>query len=172
MLTLSLLRHAEAATAGPRQDDHDRQLTPRGRAEAARMGAWLGGTGIRPGFVLCSAAVRARDTLALLLAMVDWPPPAVVHQEALYLASSTQLLESIRRAAGANPHVLLVAHNPGLHSLALGLIRSGSRNETAALAAEFPTASLAVIECDIDHWRELGPAAGHLRMFMSPRLLP
>lgn len=171
MLTLSLLRHAEASSADPKLGDHERPLTPRGRLEAARIGSWIVTAGLRPDDVLCSSALRARDTLALLLSQMHGAAPEVAYDEALYLASSARLLERIRQTAAAG-HVLLIAHNPGLHSLALGLIRSGPRNDTIALASELPPASLAVIDFDVGHWSELGPAAGHLRVFMSPRLLP
>jgi len=170
MLTLSLLRHAEASSADPKLADHERPLTPRGRIEASRMGAWIAAAALRPDYVLCSEAARARDTLALILAKADGAPPAVSYDPALYLASSAKLLQRIR-AAEVVPHLLLIAHNPGLHSLALGLIRSGPRNDTMALAAEFPSAGFAIIDFDVASWSELGPATGHLRVFMSPRLL-
>jgi phosphohistidine phosphatase len=37
------------------------------------------------------------------------------------------------------------------------------------LRGKFPTAALAVIQFDIDHWNELAAGAGRLRAFVRPK---
>jgi phosphohistidine phosphatase len=63
MPTLYLLRHAKSSWGDPELPDHDRPLAPRGERAAALIGEHLRSAGIAPALVLCSSAVRARETL-------------------------------------------------------------------------------------------------------------
>ncbi|MFT9142880.1 SixA phosphatase family protein, partial [Acetobacter orientalis] len=74
---LLLLRHAEAAPA-PMGDfssaaDHARPLTAAGLAAAQRCGLWLRQQGLSPDYVVCSPAVRTRQTLEGLLPFLHAP---------------------------------------------------------------------------------------------------
>ena len=37
------------------------------------------------------------------------------------------------------------------------------------MEAKFPTAALAVIGFDVDHWREIAPGTGRLEAFVRPK---
>ena len=67
MLTLSLLRHAHPDRNDLSFKDFDRPLSSRGIAAAPRMGAYIAKQSLSPDHVLCSPAVRARQTLDLVL---------------------------------------------------------------------------------------------------------
>lgn len=169
MLTLLLLRHAKSSWDDPGLDDFDRPLAKRGTRAAAAIGSFLGASGLKPGLVLCSAAVRTRATLALLLCELDDPPPEVLTNENLYLAGADAVLGELRRAGGTTPTVMVIGHNPGLHALALSLSGDGDRKALADLAMKFPTGALAVITFDCSRWSEIKPAAGRLKRFITPR---
>ncbi len=70
--------------------------------------------------MLCSAALRTRETAALVLAGFAAPPP-VAFEDELYLAALPDLIRRLRRLNEATKAVLLIGHNPGLHELALSL---------------------------------------------------
>jgi phosphohistidine phosphatase len=79
MRTLTIFRHAKSGWDDPALADFDRALAPRGIGDAPRMGdamraAWSRQTAGIPDLVLCSAAVRTRQTFAL--AFPDWVPAA------------------------------------------------------------------------------------------------
>lgn len=171
MLTLCLLRHAKSSWDDPRQDDFDRPLTKRGTRAASEMGRWLASHDMKPDLVLCSSAVRTQATLALLLRELGAPPPAVEISGALYLAPAGDMLDLVKAVKGTPGRVLVVGHNPGLHTLALSLIATGERSEIARLAMGFPTAALAVITFEISRWSDVRPASGRLDRFVSPRSL-
>lgn len=172
MLTLSLLRHGKSSWAETNLDDHERPLAERGRSAAETMGAFMADRGLRPDFVLCSTAERARATLRLVLTRLGPPAPEVVHDPGLYLAAATTLLSRLRQARSGVRHQLLVGHNPGLHALALELTGIGLRRDIATMAMKFPTCGLAVITFESEDWGQLRPAAGRLELFMPPRRLP
>lgn len=102
------MRHAEAET-GTEPSDHDRPLTPQGMIDAGRMGAWMQDRGMVPGRVVCSTALRARQTL--LHAATTWPDIEVVFDRRLYLASAADA------EAMLGDGVLLVGHNPTMDRL-------------------------------------------------------
>ncbi len=157
-LTLLVLRHAHAASPGGTPDE-DRPLSRRGVGEAARVGARVRPE--RPQVVLCSSALRTRQTLEALELASE---PVVDVDPQLYLADADTLLEAVRGigALADEPRTaLVVAHNPGLHGLVVELTGG------AGLPG-FPPAALAVIELDIDAWWQAGPATGHLRSLVLP----
>ena len=171
MLKLSLLRHGKSAWDDPKLQDHDRPLARRGRAAAEEIGAYMAAHGPKPDLVLCSSAVRARQTLNLVLVRLGAPAPKVTIEPALYLATPTTMLASVRRTAGHVRHLAVIGHNPGMHALALDLTGSGERREIASMAMKYPTCALAVLTFEIDDWADVRPASGRLELFVVPRSL-
>lgn len=171
MLTLSLLRHAKSDWSTRGQGDFDRPLAQRGLEAAPRMGAYMAANDVAPALVLCSTAVRARQTLDLVLPHLA-KPPKVVHDDKLYLASPNIMLAQLRKSAGAARHVLMVGHDPGMHDLAVSLAATGAGADLQALHAKFPTAALAVLAFEVQGWDEVAPGGGHLLRFVAPKRLP
>lgn len=171
MLTLSLLRHAKSSWADPELEDFERPLNERGEKAAPRMGAFMAGHGIAPELIVCSAAVRTRQTLDLVLPHLRGSPK-VVFEDGLYLAAATALLKRVRKIAAKVRHAMLVGHDPGMHVLARDLAGSGRQEDMEALARRFPTAGLAVIEFAVEAWPKVKPGAGRLKLFMAPKRLP
>ena len=168
--TLYILRHAKSDWGNPGAEDFDRGLAPRGRSAAPRMGASMLKAGYRPDLVLCSSAIRARATLALLLPELKLPePPEIRYEDDLYLASPEALLERLHSVPDAAKRVLIIGHNPGLHALALALAGRGGSQDMAALATKFPTAALAVLSFDVPAWPKVRAGTGRLEAFLTPR---
>ena len=169
MLTLSLLRHAKSNWEDRELGDHERPLAKRGARDAPRIGALLAERDWIPDLIVCSGAVRARATVTLMLSQLGAARPAIIFDDALYLAEPPALLGRIALIESAHRHVMLVGHNPGLHALALAMTGSGDRKQLAQLALGFPTAGLAVIDFDAVSWDEITAGAGRLRAFVTPR---
>jgi phosphohistidine phosphatase len=168
--SLHLLRHAKSAWDAPDLPDRDRPLAPRGRRAAAAMAAHLAGIPDPPTLVLCSPAVRARQTLDAVLARLA-EPPSVEFEERLYGAGCEALLERLREVANGERSVLVVGHNPGLHELALQLIGGAVPDEFARLRSGYPTGALASFQLDVPQWREVSTGAARLLAFTVPREL-
>jgi phosphohistidine phosphatase len=151
MPTLHLLRHAKSDRDQP-VADKERRLTRRGREAARRVGESLphaiGGIDL----VLCSPAMRTRETADLVLAGFA-ALPRVVYDDALYLAGAAALLRRLRRLDETDGAVLVIGHNPGLHELAVALAAPDSPCYRALAAGKFPTAARASFRID-------GPWAG------------
>ncbi|WP_270888542.1 SixA phosphatase family protein [Pedococcus sp. 5OH_020] len=150
---LILLRHAKAEQA-PGKPDHERELTGRGRRDAEAAGSWLHEHGLGPELVLCSTAIRTRQTWA---AAVDGGAcgESVEYDDGLYSGGAERVLRTVRESAAQAQVVLVVGHNPTMAALASRLSDGdGSRAAHDCLAAGFPTCSLAVLRY-AGPWRDL-----------------
>ena len=168
MKTVHLLRHAKSDWGNPGLDDHDRPLAPRGRRAAVVMGVHFAQQRYRPTLVLCSSALRTRQTLEALLPHLPVRPEVLIEEE-IYLASCGRLLSRIQEIDDGQSGVLLIGHNPGIAELARTLAGSGERASLRRLATRFPTAASAVCEFDLQHWSDLAPGSGCLLSFATPK---
>ena len=88
------------------------------------------------------------------------------------MAPPDALLGRVQQVKNGTRHVMLIGHNPGLHALALELTGKSNRKNVEALATRFPTCALAVLTFKARKWSDVGPGAGTLDLFMTPRRLP
>ncbi len=146
--TLILLRHAKSVDPDPYPTDLERPLSPRGRRDAAAAGDWLREQGLLPDLVLCSTAVRTRETLeGLRLAALP-----VMFEHRLYLGPAHDTLDLIRDGAPDVSTLLVIGHNPTLSMLADLLAPDALPDEG------LPTSGIAVHTVS-GAWRDLGTAA-------------
>jgi phosphohistidine phosphatase len=171
MLTLSLLRHAKSSWDDSSLDDHERPLNKRGEASAPRMGEFMALHGLHPDLVLCSSAVRARQTLDLVLPRLS-VRPQVIYEDSFYLAAPSLMLARLNKIDAHLKHVMIVGHDPGLQGLALDLTGDGDPKLLQALAAKFPTAGLAVVRFRSRTWSKVAAGTGRLELFVTPKSLP
>jgi phosphohistidine phosphatase len=172
MKRLLLLRHAKAVPGDAKTDDHDRALNARGQHDAPLMGAEMHHRRYIPDLALCSTARRTVETWAGVVAEFD-SPPRVEFLDALYLASPKAILKLVQSSDDETGTLLVLGHNPGLEDCAAQLTRKPvTQDERAVLEQmrdKFPTCALAVLEFDVNHWRDVEPAAGALFDFIRPR---
>ena len=161
MKTLLLLRHAKSDWGDSSLRDFDRPLAPRGERDAPRIGKALGKRGILPDLIVSSPAARARATLEAVTQAAKLANE-IKYDEAVYGASSAELMKLIRRLPDRSASTLLVGHNPGFEDLLGRLTGSHER---------MPTAALACIEFDIDHWDAVEDKKGRLVWLLSPKHL-
>ena len=143
MQRLLLFRHAKAERTSPTGEDFDRPLDARGREEALLMGRVLLEAGLKPDLALVSAARRAIQTWEA--AATAFPAARVDLVRNLFLADPDTLLEAAEAASDRAETLMLVAHNPGLHELALQLARGQA---DPRLDRGFPTGAVAVFDVD------------------------
>lgn len=164
---LVLMRHAKAE-AGFGKPDHDRELTSRGRRDAAAAGRWLREQGLVPDLVVCSTSVRTRQT---------WEHAChggadsefVEFRHGVYVGGTEQILGVVREDAGRVAAVLVVGHHPTMANLTSLLTDGdGSREAHERLAEGFATTGMAVLEFSGD-WADLALSTCSLRRFHVSR---
>jgi len=166
---LILLRHAKSAWPDD-VPDHERPLAPRGRRDAPAAGIWLRKTDHVPDRVLCSTAVRARETWQLAEEKLG-AHPQTVFEERVYGASSAELLDLVRQTSADVHALLVVGHDPAMRGLTLEL--AGEQSDDAEgealgrVRAKYPTAAIAVLAFSAD-WAGLSPGLARLAEFAAP----
>jgi phosphohistidine phosphatase len=172
-LTLLLLRHAKSSRDDPSIADMERPLNNRGEKAAARMGEYIAREKLVPDQVLCSPALRTRETWRLAAAEMPSPPSAAICPELYDFGDGKPLLACLRSKGGKSKRVMLVAHNPSTHNLALRLAGSGVGSGPAdlrqLLAEKYPTGALAVLTFDANEWPAIAEGTGKLERFIRPR---
>lgn len=168
MHRLHLLRHAKASReAGV--EDRERPLDGRGRDEARRVGASLPAALGALDLVLCSTALRTRETAALALAGFA-PAPRILYDDALYLAGCAVLLRRLARLDESERAVMVIGHNPGLHELAVALASPDSAAGPALAAGKFPTAARASFAI-AGPWAQIGRGRHALTDYVTAKSL-
>jgi len=154
MRTLILLRHAKAARVHEAPNDKDRELTARGRRDAAAAGAAMEDAGLKPALALVSTAQRTRQTAAHGLQNFKLETR---YEDALYHAAPEGVWDAFADADAES--VVIVGHNPGLGELVTLLVRQAHDGSKLArdFASNFPTAAFAAFEIKGDLLRAAGP---------------
>lgn len=143
MPKLIVMRHAQAVERHEADDDFERGLTERGRADAARAGEAMAKAGFIASHALVSPSWRTRETWSVIAGRIGDPP--VTDPMALYHASTEMLERAVLEllAEGAQT-IALVGHNPGVGSFAHGL--AVCAQSTSGLPHGWPTSTAAAFE--------------------------
>jgi phosphohistidine phosphatase len=163
---LVLLRHAKSDYPEDAAD-HERPLAKRGRRDAPVVGRWLAESGYVPDAVVCSTALRARETWELAGAELSRAAPGkaappVRYEPRVYEATVLGLLMLVREFDPGWRTALIVGHNPGLAELTLGLADPRPEPPPA-----FPTAFVAVLQLP-GEWADAGQGNARLVTFAVP----
>jgi phosphohistidine phosphatase SixA len=151
-----ILRHAQAQPPAAGQADAARELSAHGRVEAAAVRRWFSEHGLQFDAVLCSPAIRARQTLE---AVIGEGSANARIEPRIYEATPGTLIDVLDTVRVGR--VLLVGHNPGLEQL-VALLTEG-RSE---IAHGLPTAGVARLS--VPTGQALEPGVATLHAFWSP----
>ncbi|NMH99581.1 SixA phosphatase family protein [Pseudonocardia acidicola] len=157
---LVIVRHAKSAWPEG-VPDVERPLAPRGRRDAPAIGRWLhthldDTDGIDA--VVCSPALRARQTWQLAATELGDPPPPRF-DDRVYAATADELLAVVRELPGTGTTAVLIGHNPGLEDL----VELLSGRECV-----LKTSSVAMVSLP-GPWAQAGPRRAHLDAHATPR---
>ncbi len=162
---LQLLRHAKSSWRKGNLADRERPLNRRGHHAGRLLAAHLARQ-TPPNLVLCSSALRTRETFEHIATAYPIRPRLAV-EEGLYLATPRALIERIELVPDEVTTLMVIGHNPGLHELAAALARHGSKIDRARLAAKFPTGALASYRL-AGPWRDIAHAPIALTSYIVP----
>lgn len=159
MKRLILLRHAKSDWSDDNVRDFDRPLNARGERAATLMGQWAAQQSLTCDRVIASPAARVQHTLDHFRAA--FPACPEPHWERrLYLATAATLIDVMHETPQHIDSLMLVGHNPGLEDLILSMVPDdGLSTLRDSVEEKFPTASLAVLDCDVSEWRHVNEGA-------------
>lgn len=161
MKTLLLLRHAKSSWKDTGLQDFDRPLNSRGKKAAEMIGRFIRKQRLAPDLLLCSPAIRARETIEAVIKTAKLSSE-LRYDQRIYEASPVQLLEVVSQIEEERSMVLLVGHNPGMEEL-LRLLTE--RVEHMA------TGTLAKIDFKAAKWDKVLEDKGSLDWIVRPKEL-
>jgi phosphohistidine phosphatase len=161
MKTLFLLRHAKSSWKDETLADFERPLNRRGTRAAETMGDYFRSEGIVPELIVCSPALRARETLELVSKRAKWSTE-IRYDQRIYEASGMRLAEVVSQIDTDRKTALLVGHNPGLEELVLLL---------TAESVQIPTGTCAKIAVKAGKWANVVDKRATLEWLVKPREL-
>ena len=145
MKNLLLMRHAKSSWKNVSIPDHQRPLNKRGKGDAPRMGKHLQSQDIPLDAILCSTALRARETANGFLKEYTFEGE-VLYVDDLYQADPATIMAVLRLLPEQVETAMVIGHNPGLDDF-LELVCDEYEH--------MPTACIAYVTFHIDQWVNL-----------------
>ncbi|MFV0408754.1 MAG: SixA phosphatase family protein [Paracoccus sp. (in: a-proteobacteria)] len=158
---LILTRHAKSAWDDPTAEDFDRPLNDRGRRSARELGDFMASRDYEPEEVICSPALRTRQTWEQIAGAALEVRPALRFDERLFLAPADVMLAVLKTATEQT--VMMIGHNPGIAEFAASL---PARVPNDPDFRRYPTAATLVIDFQIDNWADIRPSEGSVMDFV------
>jgi phosphohistidine phosphatase len=152
------MRHAKSDWDADYGSDHDRPLNERGVRNARSMGRVLSAQGLEPQVVISSTALRAKTTAQLAIEEGGWE--AELRLDATLYESGPEDVLGVGASAPEVSRLMMVGHQPTWSMLVAEL--TGER-------VDMKTATVAVIELDMESWSGLRLGKGTLSRVLDPK---
>lgn len=159
MKRLLIFRHAKSSWTDPNLSDFERPLNERGLRTAPFMGKLIVERGLSPAAIVSSPAKRARQTAELVVNEIG-VETNLSFDDRIYEASPNALRIVVSETISDLTSVMIVGHNPGIE----GFIR-----HLTGKIESMPTAALAVIDLNIESWKEINHDTGSLITIIRPK---
>jgi len=162
MKQIYVLRHAKSSWNNSNLSDFERPLSKRGIRDANKLSIFLKNMDLMIDIVLCSTAVRAKDTFDLTACGFNFEIDKANYTDKLYFGDVSSIIMRLKEIDNSLKNILIVGHNPTLHYLVESL--------TNTKIDRFKTCNLAIITHD-DNWNSLGSKKSSLKSLIKPKEL-
>lgn len=162
MKTLILMRHGDSPA---HLDDFNREISPLGENHA-RAAANLLKT-YRIDKALVSKAKRTLQTLEIVQDVNEIGQ--IETSDALYNHLENDYLALINKVTDDVSSLLIVGHNPAIHTLALTLAFDDEYSYNQLLEQSFPAAAFIVIEFTLASWQKIEFGTGAIKALFIPK---
>lgn len=168
MKRLYLMRHAHCPHAYDLADIQ-RPLSDQGRTQAHFIGQYCRKNTLIPSIILCSNALRTRQTLEALTQAADLQPE-ILYSEELYHGGAGEHMHKLQTLDDRHDSALLIGHNPVIPAL-IAFLTNEDQSPRAlydGLIGLYAPATLTQLHCPIDSWSALSPYANALVTVTQP----
>ena len=162
MKEIYVLRHAKSSWDNSNLSDFERPLAERGISDAKKMSNFLKDMNIKIDKVLCSNAIRAKETFDLTADGFNFEIDKATYSDKLYFGDTTTIIQDLKELDESLNNILIVGHNPTLHYL-VEILTNESINR-------FTTCNLATISHD-GEWVSLNSQQCSLKSLIRPKEL-
>ena len=162
MKEIYVLRHAKSSWDNSNLSDFERPLANRGISDAKKMSKFLKDMDLKIDKVLCSNALRAKETFDLTADGFNFEIDKATYLDKLYFGDTTTIIQDLKELDESLNNILIVGHNPTLHYL-VEILTNESINR-------FTTCNLATISHD-GEWVSLNSQQCSLKSLIRPKEL-
>ena len=163
MKRIIIVRHAKAVPYGY-EDDFNRDLTDRGKRDAALVSGELKNRGIAPDMMISSPAKRALKTARIFAGNLGISHDSIQENDDFYPGLVLQsFLSFIHLLPADKGNVIFFGHNPGFYNYTAGLLKR--------FEFDMPTCSTIGINFDVEKWKDIELRSGTLAFRIIPALL-
>ncbi|MBL0320181.1 MAG: histidine phosphatase family protein [Alphaproteobacteria bacterium] len=166
MRHIYVLRHAQKDNRS-KESDRDVPLTAHGKEQAKNLGVFLKTQTIQPTVILCSDALRTRETAEHLLQGWEREQDVIFSHE-LYYTTAGGILTTVQKLDDHVQSVLLVGHNPGIHQFVMLMSDFKDVATLQKLKIEFPPGAFVGMALAIDNWGDAAPGQGLIEHCVYP----
>jgi phosphohistidine phosphatase len=163
MKRVVIVRHAKAVPYGY-DDDFNRDLTDRGKNDAALVSQELKSRSIVPDMMISSPAKRALKTARIFADNLEFERNQIREIEDIYDGLTTseflELIQSLPDDAGT---AFFFGHNPGFHYFVNNLLKISVN--------EMPTCAAVGIDFNVNEWEKAEARTGDLAFRITPKML-
>lgn len=160
---LYIVRHAKAEDGSAFFGDFQRELTPSGVIDAARMGRFLSEKGVKPDLIVSSAAPRALKTAQVMAEQLGYDPESINATHQLYDGGPKAYLQAVNTAPDTCQTLMIFGHNPDVSYF--------SEYLTNTTVGNMSKGSVATIEIEDLDWAMVSMRTGKLLSYDAPKQL-
>jgi phosphohistidine phosphatase len=143
--------------------DHDRPLLPVGVKKTNRIVKYLKAKSVKPDLLLSSSARRAYETARIIADGIGYPDEQIQKTEALYHASSEDILSELYGLPDDIESVMIFGHNPTFTYFINDYLDETIYN--------LPTSGTVCVVFETDKWEEISSAKNHVKFLVTPKML-
>ena len=164
--TLVLMRHAKSDWSNPSLGDSERTLNRRGRNDAPLVGNFMYDLIGTPDQIICSDAVRARETAKLVAESLKYKQNIIIEPQ-LYDSYPSVYLKVISNVTDNVKTLLIVGHNPIIEQL----ISILSANRPKDMSDHMSTAGVVCFTTVDYSWSDIEPGVWDMKWLATPKLI-
>jgi phosphohistidine phosphatase len=162
MKTLYLTRHAKSSWKDADLKDIERPLKASGRKDAELIAEQLRKDKVHPEYFLSSPAVRAYATAKIFAKFLEFPKDKIDINASIYSSSVEELHTLVLGLDNQYHTAILFGHDPTLCNYVSFL--------TKQQYEKIPTSGVVAIEFQAEHWRNIEPHSGRVKLFIYPKM--
>jgi phosphohistidine phosphatase len=160
---LILIRHTKSSWSDLSLSDFDRPLKKDRIGDAKRMAAKLKELELAPDLIICSPALRTRQTAEIFCKKLGYPFKKVQFDKRLYETTEMELLQVIRETDEAIETLMVVGHNPSITNF--------TNLFSKVSIAEVPTTGVVWLEFKNNDWEIYRSTPSRIKYFLTPKTI-
>ena len=163
MKTLYLVRHAKSSWDHPGLPDYERPLLDVGIKRTEKVIEYLIHQKTNPDLILCSHAIRAMETAALIARGLSYPEDKIQQHHVIYEGNEDDLFNLLYGLPNEINAAMIVGHNPVITSAA---------NEFLSKPIDWmPTTGVVCVEFKTDKWENIFQGKTKTKFIISPKMI-